>query len=197
MARVLPLKSFLFLLPNYIHVYVIVKAIFSYLDKREVLQQEYAQPPILPSPHFRCVVNVLTFLLFAAGTLMDCYDELGNRYQLPVYVLSAPTNLIEDTSETDTATDPDSNASPGIEIPIKFRLSTGKDMRLTVHSTDTVLKVKRQIQVEEGYEPTRQRWYYSGRLLSDKMRIEEAKIPKGFVVQVIISPEEVPAPVES
>ena len=29
----------------------------SYLDKREVLQQEYSQAPILPSPHFRWVVN--------------------------------------------------------------------------------------------------------------------------------------------
>lgn len=128
---------------------------------------------------------------------MDCYDELGNRYQLPVYVLSAPTNLIEDASETESGTDPDSNASPGVEVPIKFRLSTGKDVKLLVRSTDTVIKVKRQLQVEEGVDPSRQRWYYSGRLLSDKMRIEEAKIPKGFVVQVIISPEEIPAPVES
>ena len=32
---------------------------------------------------------------------MDSYDELGNRYQLPVYVLSAPTNLIEDISESE------------------------------------------------------------------------------------------------
>ena len=30
---------------------------FSYLDKREVMQQEYSQSPILPSPHFRWVVN--------------------------------------------------------------------------------------------------------------------------------------------
>ncbi|CAF2654011.1 unnamed protein product [Rotaria sp. Silwood2] len=29
------------------------------------------------------------------GTLLDCYDELGTRYQLPVYILSAPTNLID------------------------------------------------------------------------------------------------------
>ena len=28
-----------------------------YIDKREELQQEYSQPPILPSPHFRWVVN--------------------------------------------------------------------------------------------------------------------------------------------
>ena len=33
-------------------------AISLYTDKREVLQQEYSQPPILPSPHFRRVVNV-------------------------------------------------------------------------------------------------------------------------------------------
>ena len=31
---------------------------FSYTDKREVLHQEYSQPPILPSPHFRWVMNV-------------------------------------------------------------------------------------------------------------------------------------------
>ncbi|ESN91849.1 hypothetical protein HELRODRAFT_186188 [Helobdella robusta] len=33
------------------------------------------------------------------GTLMDCYDELGNRYQLPVYILSAPINLIKKDEE--------------------------------------------------------------------------------------------------
>ena len=33
-------------------------AMISYLAKREVLQQEYSPPPILPSPHFRWVVNL-------------------------------------------------------------------------------------------------------------------------------------------
>ena len=31
---------------------------FSYLDKREVFQQEYSQILIVPSPHFRWVVNI-------------------------------------------------------------------------------------------------------------------------------------------
>ena len=31
----------------------------SYLEKRGVLQQEYSQPPTLPSPHFRWVVNII------------------------------------------------------------------------------------------------------------------------------------------
>jgi hypothetical protein len=127
---------------------------------------------------------------------MDCYDELGNRYQLPVYVLSAPTNLIQESSDTDTATDTESGTSNGTEIPIKFRLSTGKDIKLMVRSTDTVSRVKRRLHAEEGIEPSHQRWFFSGRLLSNKMRIEEAKIPKGFVVQVIVT-EPNPTPVDS
>ncbi|CAH1783559.1 unnamed protein product [Owenia fusiformis] len=122
------------------------------------------------------------------GNLMDCYDELGNRYQLPVYVLSSPTNLIDDKSESDSLGDLD-NTSPGVEIPLKFRLSTGKDIKLITRSTETVFRVKKRIMEQEGIDSSRQRWFFSGRLLSDKMRIEDAKIPKGFVVQVIISPE--------
>lgn len=118
---------------------------------------------------------------------MDCYDELGNRYQLPVYVLSAPTNLIEDASESDAGQDTDSG-SPGTEIPIKFRLSnSGKDLKLFVRTTDTVLKLKRRIFEKEGPDPAEQRWFFSGRLLNDKTKIGDMKIPKSYVIQVIVS----------
>ncbi|KAK0044149.1 ubiquitin domain-containing protein 2 [Biomphalaria pfeifferi] len=123
------------------------------------------------------------------GTLMDCYDELGNRYQLPHYVLSAPANLIEDTSESEASPDTDVNATPGVEQPIRFRLSTlSHDIKLSVSSTDTVSKVKKRIaDMQVGVDPHRQRWYYAGRLLNDKLRIEDARIPKNHVVQVIVS----------
>lgn len=35
----------------------------------------------------------LKHLIKHPGSLRDCYDELGNRYQLPLYVLSYPSNL--------------------------------------------------------------------------------------------------------
>ena len=54
-AWVLSLRSFLFLLPNYTHIYAILMHQCSYHDRREVLQQEHSQPPILPSPHFQWV----------------------------------------------------------------------------------------------------------------------------------------------
>ncbi|KAL8623832.1 Ubiquitin domain-containing protein 1 [Nucella lapillus] len=122
------------------------------------------------------------------GTLMDCYDELGNRYQLPVYVLSSPINLIEANSEHEAGGDADASVSPGVEVPLKLRLShLPKDLKVMVRTTDTVHKLKRLMQEREGVEPECQRWFFSGKLLNDKLRVEDAHIPKGFVVQVIVS----------
>ncbi|CAH8549799.1 unnamed protein product [Heterobilharzia americana] len=50
-----------------------------------------------------------------SGTLCDCYDELGARYQLPLYVLSQPSNLLPDHSTSDTQSvhsQQQNNASP-------------------------------------------------------------------------------------
>lgn len=46
-------------------------------------------------------VDLRTVLNFypQTGTLAECYDELGSRYQLPVFVLSHPTNLDEAEDE--------------------------------------------------------------------------------------------------
>ena len=37
-------------------------------------------------------------LTFFIGSLLDCYDELGAHYQLPVYCLSPPSNLVKDNA---------------------------------------------------------------------------------------------------
>ena len=36
-------------------------------------------------------------------------------------------------------------------------------------------------------EPARQRWYFSGKLLGDKTKIGDAKIPSGYVVQCVVN----------
>ena len=36
--------------------------------------------------------NLKTFLW--PGSLVECYDELGTRYSIPVYCLSLPVNLV-------------------------------------------------------------------------------------------------------
>ncbi|TPP56763.1 Ubiquitin domain-containing protein 2, partial [Fasciola gigantica] len=40
-------------------------------------------------------------IILPTGTLCDCYDHLGARYQLPLYVLCEPSNLMSDESSTD------------------------------------------------------------------------------------------------
>ena len=135
------------------------------------------------------------YALFS-GNLLECYDELGTRYQLPVYVLSLPVNLVdESTCDTSglpnidlTSLDSQSATKAGSDVSLKFRFSnTGKDVKLTCRSTDTVLKIKRQLHEMEGVEPHDQRWCFGGRILSNKLRIEDANIPKGSLVQVIVS----------
>ncbi|XP_069507485.1 ubiquitin domain-containing protein 2 isoform X2 [Ambystoma mexicanum] len=132
------------------------------------------------------------------GALTECYDELGNRYQLPVYCLAPPINMIEEKSDIETLDIPEPNPNSGHECQLRLRLSTGKDLKLLVRSTDTVYHMKRRLHTTEGVEPASQRWFFSGRPLTDKMRLEELKIPKDYVVQVIVSqPLPNPTPVEN
>ena len=130
-----------------------------------------------------------------SGSLVDCYDELGIRYQLPPYVLSAPINLIDEGSDVDcggAAADPPPSRSRGIELPIRLQLSNGKDLRLTVRSTDTMLQLKRHLQAAEGIPSGHLRFYFAGRQLMDRSRIKDAKIRKNYTIQAIVteSPEE-------
>uniref|UniRef100_I3JPN6 Ubiquitin domain containing 2 n=2 Tax=Oreochromis TaxID=8139 RepID=I3JPN6_ORENI len=118
------------------------------------------------------------------GALTECYDELGNRYQLPVYCLSPPVNMIEERSD-----EPD-----GGECQLRLRLSTGRDLRLAVRSTDTVGIMKRRLQSQEGVPAPTQRWFFSGRPLTDRLRLDQLNISRDYVVQVILSQRPPPEP---
>lgn len=53
------------------------------------------------------------------GTLAECYDELGNRYQLPVYCLAPPVNLISERSDDDPSDSPEPPVAPKKEFQLK------------------------------------------------------------------------------
>lgn len=127
-----------------------------------------------------------------AGSLTECYDELGNRYQLPVYCLAPPVNLIMERSEEEGVEAPEPAPNTRREFPLKVRLSTSKDLRLSASMTDTIGQLKKQLYAQEGLEPSWQRWFFSGKLLTDRTRLQETKIQKDFVIQVIIN--QPPAP---
>ncbi|XP_067344437.1 ubiquitin domain-containing protein 1 isoform X2 [Channa argus] len=128
------------------------------------------------------------------GTLTECYDELGNRYQLPVYCLAPPINLISERSDDDPSDSPEPPVAPKKEFQLKVRLSTGKDLRLNASMADTIGQLKKQLQGQEDIDAAHQRWFFSGKLLTDKTRLQDTKIQKDFVIQVIVNPQALLSP---
>ncbi|KAM9426827.1 ubiquitin domain-containing protein 1 [Pholidichthys leucotaenia] len=128
------------------------------------------------------------------GTLAECYDELGNRYQLPVYCLAPPVNLISERSDEDPSENPEPPAASKKEFQLKVRLSTGKDLRLSASMADTIGQLKKQLQAHEDIDASQQRWFFSGKLLTDKTRLQDTKIQKDFVIQVIVNQQAPGAP---
>ncbi|KAL1460568.1 hypothetical protein WDU94_012545, partial [Cyamophila willieti] len=134
------------------------------------------------------------------GFLTESYDELGNKYMVPVYCLSYPINITKETSGRDSPMevfDLEEGAG-GQEISIKLRLSnTCQDVKMKVYTQETVAMIKKRLQSQEGIDPSKQRWYYGGKLLSDRLRMSDiSNLGSGFVIQVIINPLPSP-PVQS
>ena len=125
------------------------------------------------------------------GSLEDCYDELGSRYQLPVYVLSAPVNLQLDSSDVDEVPEKLSPTSKkrkrGSELPMKLQLSTGSVMRLTLRSNDSVLLVRQHVAAVTNVGVGGVRLFFAGKQLTDNTRLKDAGLRKNYTVQAVLS----------
>ncbi|KAK2109613.1 Ubiquitin domain-containing protein 2 [Saguinus oedipus] len=151
-------------------------------------------------PAFEGQKEIWDALKAAAHAFESNDHELAQAilYQLPVYCLALPINMIEEKSDIATLDIPEPPPNSGYECQLRLHLSTGKDLKLVVRSTDTVFHMKRWLHAAEGVEPGSQWWFFSGRPLTDKIKFEELKIPKDYVVQVIVSqPVQNPTPVEN
>ena len=64
---------------------------FSYIDKRGVLQKEYSQPSILPSPHLRWVVNPMQYDVVIPGIIprLKIMWKQSFSYWVPFLLVSA------------------------------------------------------------------------------------------------------------
>ena len=75
------------------------------------------------------------------GSLVECYDELGTRYAIPVYCLSFPINLVvesADGSHDSPAEYSEPVNVPGQDYKIRVRVSlTSKDVKLVVNTGET------------------------------------------------------------
>lgn len=82
------------------------------------------------------------------GYLTECYDELGARYQVPIYCLSYPINIVKEDSGRDSPAECSEPVDVGTEVTLKLRLShTCTDVKLPVYSSDTISMCKKKLQV--------------------------------------------------
>lgn len=82
------------------------------------------------------------------GYLTECYDELGARYQVPIYCLSYPINIVKEDNGRDSPAEYSEPVDGGTETVLKLRLShLFSDVKLSVYSTDTISMCKKKLQV--------------------------------------------------
>jgi len=142
----------------------------------------------------QAIINGASITL-PTGALSDAYDELGNHYVIPIYCVSLPTNLIQSddcSGSSDASKQPiEVELATGEEMVVKIRMSdTQKDNKMVVRSGETFANLKNRVAADHGISRERQRWFFAGKLLYDKLTVGETKISKGFVVQIIVAPLE-------
>ncbi|XP_055849484.1 ubiquitin domain-containing protein 1 [Episyrphus balteatus] len=124
------------------------------------------------------------------GYLTECYDELGTQYKVPIYCLSYPINIVKEENGRDSPAEFSEPVDGGTEVILKLRISsTMSDVKLSVYSKDMIGQCKKKLQAVEGIDACCQRWFYSGKLLGDKVPLEDCHIQNGYVVQVIVNTE--------
>lgn len=159
---------------------------------------QFPSPPV-----YICTHHNTTTLISYTGHLSEAYDELGNRYVIPRYCLSKPTNMQDlttddiPTSAQTTSTSLEQRrleggegaAKPhGISITIKVRLSTlPKDIRVSVLTTDRVRDLKRKLHELHNVEPQKVTMLYSGRVLHNNTLLKHLNVPRGHVVQAVVT----------
>lgn len=127
----------------------------------------------------------LFYCYLFAGRLTEAYDELGNRYTLPPYCSSRPSNM---QSEEATPLTPSATSGSQDQVTLKIRLSTNsKDFKCTVSKGDSVGMLKERIQSLHNVEPAKMKMFLSGRLVQDNVLVGDLDIPKGFVIQMIVT----------
>ena len=90
---------------------------------------------------------------------------------------------------TDSKESVHDEADLGEEHMIRCRLSTTcKDYKIDVRTRETVSSVKKRLARELELGTAKQRWFFGGKMLYDKMTIGDIRIPRGYVIQVILAP---------
>jgi len=135
------------------------------------------------------------------GDCYFCYDEFGSRYEVPLYALFEPRNLLQDSNgapgsvpavEAPASEAPARGSAPAhdqkqSEVVFKIRLSTNEpDIEVKAKAHSTILDLKKQMLAVKGYAVEAQRVILFGKLLPDALTLQQANVRDGPVLQFMI-----------
>lgn len=81
-----------------------------------------------------------------------------------------------------------SSVSADASVTLKVRLSTtNEDLSVSVPSTATVGDLKTKLCAEQNIQCQKITMLYSGKVLDNGLNVGDLSIPKGYVIQAIVS----------
>ena len=110
----------------------------------------------------------LAGLFVENGSMTVCYDNLGNRYTIPIFVLNDPSALKSGVQF---------NTTEGDNLSIKIR-EAGKDVDLDIRNTESVLALK------QIYGKRNVRLFFGGKEMQDNRPLWTYGLEDGMVIQV-------------
>lgn len=107
----------------------------------------------------------------------------------------SPSKLKAGTKPTENLKKPNTGkhasgtpVSTGAPLIVKVRLSTrSKDIKVPLSNTSRVRDLKRKLVAEHNVDASKITMLYSGRVLSNGTLLKDLDIPKGFVIQAIVT----------
>jgi hypothetical protein len=133
------------------------------------------------------------------GNLADgCYDELGNKYVIPIYCIVDPTNLITDNNYDEGTSDRDENGDTKLIVEqeepghtFKIRLSTNaQDVKINYSpKLDTIATLRAKLCNAQNIDIKRfsVKIVFLGRMFDDKTRLSDILLEDGQILQSFIS----------
>lgn len=140
-------------------------------------------------------------LTIPTGILSDgAFDELGNRYVVPLYCFSIPTNIVGSLSaesiDTHGGSSHDIEESPEDEddasqVTLNLRLSTGEDIQVSCRKNDKLDFVKGEVLRKSANvkESSTLKFMYLGKVVPDSSKVShimKISTQSDYIIQVMV-----------
>ena len=109
---------------------------------------------------------------------MLTFDEVGNRYDLPVYVINDASRY-----GAEKPLPKHQEGYNGYNVNLTVRSVKCRDTQLTVNTADTVAALKDKFAASSNFSAQNIRLFYNGKELKNEVQIYHYEVNDGIVVQ--------------